>query len=291
MGKPTTITLEDEIIHKGQRFGMLTALYSHPTDPRYWVYQCDCGKQHKLKPSYVAQRLRAGLPVHCGCLRRPERLEEAHQTDLEAAIVHNPKRRKRRQTLIQHPLIPYWYRIQDEIRNPNHPMYREAHFYDIKMCARWLNNVETFIEDLSPGFRPQSTQRLVRIIRHKDYEPGNVAWMSPTEANMHQNRCMRVDTPDGRMTINKAAKLYKVNPFLIREYHECGRALTDLFGTEPKRRKAAPRLDRVFVPTPEGELLTLTEASKRSGIGRVTIYERMKRNWPIDRLLEPVAKR
>lgn len=277
-------------IQPGDRFGHLVAVCSSSIDPRRWIFRCDCGAQHELAIRYVLHRHKRDQPLHCGCQRRSKPQRQEPSGDY-ALTTHVPRRRKRRKTTVRHPLVQYWYRLQDELRNPNHPMYPEARFYGIKLCARWLNDVQAFIEDVSPGYQPGSTQRLVRVLRHQDYAPGNVAWMSPSEANSHQNRCFKVDTPDGTMPINRAAALYGVNPFAIRRAVERGEPLEDLIGTTPKRRQPKPRGPKVLVPTPEGEFLTLTEAAKRSGVGRVTIYERMKRGWPVDRLLEPSAKR
>ena len=256
----------------GKRFGQLTALRPNYKDPNTgwrWVFQCTCGNEIDAAPGYLSKRVQDGHNPSCGCDRKAPRRFAEHITN--------------------HPLYPYWARMVDACSNPKHPQFNECRAYKIKVCDAWRRSPETFIEDMAPHFDPTlSNPRFVRLIRHKDYEPGNVAWLTASEANLNQNRCFPVDTPIGRMSVTKAAKRFGVNKYALRRAIERGESLSPFFGEFSPKNPTTPRTERVLVPTVEGEFITLSEAARRSGLGRVTIYERMRRNWPIERLLEPV---
>lgn len=262
----------------GQRFGQLTALrpnYKDSNGEWRWVFLCTCGNEVDATPRYLARRVQDGHVPNCGCSKRSRTLD-AHQ--LAARVTH-------------HPLYGYWARMVDTCSNPKNPLFKESRAYGIKVCDAWRHSPETFFKDMEPLFDPSAEgQRFVRLLRHKDYEPGNVAWVSASEANDNQDRCLKIDTPEGQMSITRAAKRFKLNRYALRRAVERGESLEPFFGSFTPKQPITRKPGRVLVPTPEGELLTLTEASRRSGVGRVTIYERMKRGWPVDRLLEPRAR-
>ena len=70
--------------------------------------------------------------------------------------------------------------------NPKDRRYPRYGGRGIKVCERWLNSFEAFLEDLGP--RPEGTteggRALFSIDRKNNdghYEPGNVRWATPDE--------------------------------------------------------------------------------------------------------------
>jgi hypothetical protein len=49
----------------------------------------------------------------------------------------------------------------------------------IKVCDRWLNSFEDFVEDV--GEVPSPNHQLDRVDNNGDYEPGNVRWATKSE--------------------------------------------------------------------------------------------------------------
>lgn len=68
-------------------------------------------------------------------------------------------------------------------RNPKSPNYRYYGGKGIRVCARWANSFEAFIEDM--GVRPAG-MTLDRKDSAKDYEPSNCRWATPREQVLNQ---------------------------------------------------------------------------------------------------------
>jgi hypothetical protein len=60
--------------------------------------------------------------------------------------------------------------------NPNEISYKYYGAKGVKMCDRWVDSFETFLEDM--GERPEGTT-IDRINPHGDYEPDNCRWSTP----------------------------------------------------------------------------------------------------------------
>lgn len=71
-------------------------------------------------------------------------------------------------------------RCYDE-RSPSYPYYGAK---GIKVCARWLESMEAFWEDM--GDRPDG-KTLDRVDPTKDYEPSNCRWATIKEQNNNKS--------------------------------------------------------------------------------------------------------
>ena len=135
----------------------------------YWRCKCSCGNTTEvLGVSLVHGRIKS-----CGCLSR-------EVTVLTHTKHGQTKGRKRT------PTYNSWQNMKNRCLNEN---YRDFYLYGgrgIKICDRWLNSFENFLEDM--GERPAGTS-LDREDSEGGYEPENCRWSTPKE----QSNNMRIN--------------------------------------------------------------------------------------------------
>lgn len=74
-----------------------------------------------------------------------------------------------------------WNGMIQRCRNPHNPDYKNYGGRGIKVCDRWINSFENFLEDM--GESPQDMS-IDRIDVNSDYCPDNCRWASvKTQAN------------------------------------------------------------------------------------------------------------
>lgn len=87
-----------------------------------------------------------------------------------------------------------WVGIRNRCRNPKAPGYELYGGRGIKVCDRWLESFENFLEDL--GTRPPKMS-LDRIDVNGDYSPENCRWTDIKTQNRNKRNAVFV-TIDGR---------------------------------------------------------------------------------------------
>lgn len=85
------------------------------------------------------------------------------------------------------PTYKSWWHMVQRCENPQHANYRNYGARGIKVCARWQNSFDAFVEDM--GFRTKEFS-IERLNHNGNYEPENCVWLLKTEQtkNSRQNR-------------------------------------------------------------------------------------------------------
>lgn len=138
----------------GQMFGRLSVIEEAGKNKRnqtLWKCQCMCGNQ----PVVIGGDLRSGNTKSCGCLH------------IEKLTTHG---------LYHHPLRPVYDNMKSRCLDKNNKTYKNYGGRGIKICERWINSLEAFIEDVYEGY--EKGLELDRIDNEGDYEPNNVRWVT-----------------------------------------------------------------------------------------------------------------
>lgn len=154
----------------GQKFERLTVVKrakGYIGKGSYWHCKCDCGNEIIVR----AQSLKDGQTKSCGCLNK------------ELAIKRFTKH-GHAQTEKQHPLYKAWVNMKTRCINPNSTGYEDYGGRGIRICQRWMDSFENFLEDM--GEKPSPMHTLDRIDVNGDYCPGNCRWATQTTQSRNQ---------------------------------------------------------------------------------------------------------
>lgn len=151
--KRTNRKAEDRI---GEKFGraLLLRITGRPVASRaIGLIRCDCGTEKEV----LCAALFSGATQSCGCLGEERRRA--------AAVTHG---------LTHSQIYNTWRGMKSRCRNPNSQGYHHYGGRGIKVCERWNNSFENFLEDMGPSHIPD--YEIERVDNDGDYEPGNCIW-------------------------------------------------------------------------------------------------------------------
>lgn len=166
----------------GQKFGRLTAIEIVGKTKHglmVWRCRCECGNYSRVPVG----ALRGAAIRSCGCLAR----EGNHLTHGQAR-----KGKVCREWIV-------WQSAKNRCFNPSTIGYLDYGGRGIKMCERWKNSFEAFLEDMG---RCPVGKVIDRINNDGDYKPGNCRWATTFEQNNNKRNVPKI-THDGK-TLTKS---------------------------------------------------------------------------------------
>ncbi len=238
---------------------------------RLWLCRCDCGTPTLA----IASSIKGGRTKSCGCLQR----------EGGGNFRHGQRAAKSR-------AYTCWRNMKSRCDNPSTNQYADYGGRGITYDPRW-KKFENFFADM--GDPPEGTS-IDRIDNDGNYTKANCRWADKST----QRRNQRPQTVAGclvwceingeRLILADAVKKFGVVPYttVVNRIHQ---------GWPPERAVLTP-YTRGFSHAPEtcgkryvlkGESLTLSEWSKRTGIGRVTLLKRIQRGVPLELALSTAA--
>ncbi len=162
------------VIDVGQKFGRLTVVEVVKGERNTRLRcSCECGGDVLA----LAYNVKNGNTASCGCLSRESKAARGR------VLGKSQGPRNSTHGLSSTATYQAWISAKNRCYNS---AYKEFHRYGgrgIKMCARWLNSFQAFLDDM--GIRPDG-KTLERSESDGDYEPGNCVWA--TKEDQAQNR-------------------------------------------------------------------------------------------------------
>ena len=187
----------------GQKFGRLTVISEAlstkspcgRTNIR-WLCKCTCGNETIVYRS----SLKSNLSTSCGCYNK-----EIHST-----LNGLSKKYKK--------LYSVYNNMKHRCNDINHYAYKYYGFRGIKVCDRWLESFENFLEDMKDTYQPGLT--IDRINNDGNYEPSNCRWSTSTEQNRNQRTTkltleLANDIRNSNLTYKKLSEYYNVSLMTI----------------------------------------------------------------------------
>lgn len=102
-----------------------------------------------------------------------------------------------------------WRNMRSRCLNPKHVAYDNYGARGIKICDRWVNNYDAFVEDM--GLVPEGLS-LEREDTDGNYEPGNCVWATVTDQLNNQRRNRRISFEGRERTLSQWAREIGIPP-------------------------------------------------------------------------------
>ena len=156
----------------GKKFNKLTAISFDSVSNsgnHKWLFSCECGNKKVILKSHA----KSGHTKSCGC----------YNSDL--TIKRNTKHNNCKR-IGRSKAYSTWSSIKKRCYNFNQSNYERYGARGIKVCDKWVESFENFLEDM--GEPPTAEHSIDRINNNGDYEPSNCKWSSVEEqANNKRN--------------------------------------------------------------------------------------------------------
>lgn len=156
----------------GSVFGKWTVVDEFMGNPRWMCrVQCECGSTRELPASELTRKCRPSMS--CGCNG--------------SKFSHGSARRGKKTKEYM-----AWVAINARCSNPNLAQYDDYGGRGIRVCDRWRESFENFLEDIGPS--PSTKHSVDRFPdRDGDYEPGNCRWATSKEQNRNKRNNIYIE--------------------------------------------------------------------------------------------------
>jgi len=174
------------------------------------------------------------------------------------------------------PEYACWSQMKRRCYNPNHPEFKHYGLRGIRVCDRWLESFENFLEDM--GLKPFPEASIGRANNDGNYEKSNCSWET-YEQQASNKRTSRYLTHDGiTLTLTRWAKRVGMNRNTLTKRLRSGWSVKKALTTKDSTR--------VTMLNHDGISLSERGWAKKLGISHGGIRYRLNQGWSIGQIVE-----
>lgn len=186
---------------------------------RYYKCRCDCGSEVVTTTS----SLTSGNSSSCGCARREQCAARLTKHGLGSV-----------------PEYEIWCSMKKRCQNKNCKAYKNYGARGIKVCERWNNSFEAFLEDM--GSRPSPLHSLDRIDNNRGYEPANCRWATDKEQGRNKRDTTMITIRGERRPLIEWCEVLGTNYRTAKNRLRKGWSEEAALMTEPLRCRRYPKV-------------------------------------------------
>lgn len=203
------------------------------------LFRCFCGKNFESNITYIF----SGKHVGCGCTR----------------VNYKHGNSTRSVTTTEYSI---WKGMKNRCLRPSHNAFKHYGARGIKVCDRWLNSFENFLEDV--GKRPSKNHSLDRYPnKNGNYEPTNVRWATQDEQSSNMRSNVYLTFNGNRQTLRGWSNATRIHRNTIPNRFYEGWTAKDVV-TAKIGTKAACRPDKHICLNPPNKPLVISGAKYKA---------------------------
>lgn len=194
----------------GEQFGLLTAV--RPCHQRgRWIYRCQCGSEKSMWPC------NAKAAGHCGCVVFQKR-SKSHTRHGNSYLRE----------------YKCWGHLKSRCLDPNNKDYHLYGGRGIKVCDRWLESFENFLEDMGP--RPSPQHSLDRKDNDSHYCKENCRWAVAVQQQNNKRSNRLVELGGQVKSVQQWCAHLGIKSFTVYARLKRGWSVVDALQTPPETR-------------------------------------------------------
>lgn len=152
---------------------------------------CECGTKVKTQLGSILN----GRTNSCGCYSREIASNRLYNKNIKHGMYGTPE-------------YNCWISLRKRCLNEKHASYPDYGGRGIKICDRWLESFQNFLDDM--GTKPSAKHSIDRINVNGNYEPLNCKWATRTEQSRNVRNNVKVTYNNETKCISEWASIYKI---------------------------------------------------------------------------------
>jgi len=173
-----------------------------------WWCKCSCGKEKEISRTGIV----SGSSSSCGCVK--------HELDLIRNRTHGHASSKKSGTYSS------YHHMRDRCYNEKHHKYKYYGGKGVKVCDRWLESFENFLEDM--GERPEGKTLDRYPNKEGNYERTNCRWATIEQQLQNTTRSIELEYEGTKKTAQEIADIFNVCRSPIYMHLKKGRTIEQI---------------------------------------------------------------